>query len=123
VRAEYIIEAGVTALADDDPAGAVFAALAYCYPLLGARSLGDPHPHIDLAAGCIVDSRRVAGRVFEVCLRLRARADEEVTEERVRRAVLEKLEESLDSRANGQITEFVATDVVVESMLPAGRDE
>ena len=60
--------------------------------------------------------------MYEVKVRLRARADEEVSQERVRKAVMVKIEEALDSRADGQITEFLATDVVIESLTLAGPD-
>jgi hypothetical protein len=120
----YDVEALVTAVADErNPADLVLAAIAYHYPQLGARLAGDPRPSVDLAVGQVMESRRVRGRVRvrEVRVRLRARVDEEVAEERVRRAVLEKLSEALDSPADGEITELAATRVAVESIyLPAG---
>jgi hypothetical protein len=106
------------AVADAGPADAVFAAIAYYYPLLVARLLGDPHPSVDLVVGHIVSSEQATGRVWNVRIRLRAAADDEAGVERVRRAVREKLVESQDDRADGQITEFVGVEVRIDRIEP-----
>lgn len=121
MRTEYDVEAVITAVAEDgDPADLVFAALSYNYPQLGASLLGDPHPRVDLAVGHVFSSRRSRNRVWNVRLRLRAAADEDVDVEAVREMVKEKLTEALDSPADGEITEFTATSVAVEGIVPAG---
>jgi hypothetical protein len=48
--------------------------------------------------------------------------DEEVMEGQVREAVKEKLVEALDERRDGQIREFTAVGVVIESIVAAGPD-
>jgi hypothetical protein len=122
MRVRYDIGAVITAVADRDPADEVLAALSYHYFQLGAGPLGDPHPAVDLVAGGVISSRHVGGRVFEVRVRVQAAAYEDVLEERVRKAVTEKVEEALDERADGQITGFTAVNLVIESITPAGRD-
>lgn len=121
MKIEYQVDATVTAVAEEgDPADAIFAALSYHYFQLGASLHGDPHPGIDLVVEHVISSKKVRAKVYKVRLRLRAAADEDVDVEQVRAVVKEKLTEALDSPADGEITEFTATGVAVEGIVPAG---